>query len=160
MVPTIEVNDRVMVNKLAYRLGDPQRGDVVVFLNPGLSDAELEETFPEAVIRSILEAIGVRTRGEDDLIKRVIAVGGETIAIEEGFVTIDETPLEEGYLAPGSELADFASVTVPDGHVFVMGDNRNSSLDSRRFGTVPEVEIVGEAVLRIWPLDRLGAVSG
>ncbi len=158
MLPTIAVNDRVMVNKLAYRFGEPQRGDIVVFLNPNLTDAELEESIPEAVIRSVLEAVGVRTRGQDDLIKRVVAVGGETVTIEGGRLEVDGVLLDESYLAAGGEMGDFGPVTVPGGHVFVMGDNRNSSLDSRRFGAIPVNEIVGEALIRIWPMDRIGSL--
>lgn len=158
MLPTIEINDRVMVNKLAYRFGEPQVGDIVVLLNPGLTPEQLEETIPEAVIRSVLEAVGVRTRGEDDLIKRVVAVGGDTVSVSEGVLHIDGEVVEEPFLAAGTVMSDFAPVTVPSEHVFVMGDNRNSSLDSRRFGAVPEEEIVGKAVVRIWPLDRLGGL--
>lgn len=159
MLPTIEVNDRVMVNKLAYRFGEPQRGDIVVFLNPSLTDAELDESIPEAVIRSVLEAVGVRTRGQDDLIKRVVAVAGETVSVENGRVEVGGVALDEPYVATGgAAMGDFEPVTVPEGHVFVMGDNRNSSLDSRRFGTIPVDEIVGEALVRIWPLDRIGSL--
>lgn len=158
MLPTIEINDRVVVNKLAYRFGEPQRGDIVVFLNPSLTDEELEETVPEAVIRSVLEAVGIRTRGEDDLIKRVVAVEGETVAVRNGYLEVDGVAYEEPYLASGTVMPDFGPVTVPEEHVFVMGDNRNSSLDGRRFGPIPVEEIVGEAVVRIWPLDRIGSL--
>lgn len=158
MEPTIAINDRIMVNKLGYQFGDPQPGDIVVFLNPSLTPEDLEETIPEAVIRSVLEAVGVRTRGSDDLIKRVVAIGGQTVGIDDGSVEINGDPIAEPYIAAGSVMADFETVTVPQGHVFVMGDNRSSSLDSRRFGPVPVEEIVGEAVLRIWPLDRLGGL--
>lgn len=158
MLPTIEINDRVMANKLAYRFGEPQRSDIVIFLNPALSEEDLEETIPEAIIRSVLEAVGVRTRGEDDLIKRVVAVGGETVAIRDGLLHVDGVAYREPYLADDAGMHDFAEVTVPEGSVFVMGDNRNESLDSRRFGPIPVAEIVGKAVLRIWPLDRLGGL--
>ena len=158
MLPTIEINDRVMVNKLAYRFGEPQPGDIVVFLNPSLTAEQLEETIPEAVIRSVLEAVGVRTRGEDDLIKRVVAVEGQTVAINGGVLHVDGVAVDEPFLDSGTVMGDFAPVTVPPDHVFAMGDNRNSSLDSRRFGAVPESEIVGKAVVRIWPLDRLGGL--
>jgi signal peptidase I len=158
MEPTIQVNDRVIVNKLSYRVGEPERGDVVVFLNPNLTDEELQETIPEAVIRSILEAVGIRTRGEDDLIKRVVAVGGDTVAIRDGRLEINGEAPEEPYLASGEDMADFGPETVPEGHVFVMGDNRNASHDSRYFGPVPVDEIIGEAFLRIWPLDRFGGL--
>lgn len=158
MLPTIEVNDRVMVNKLAYRLGEPEPGDIVVFLNPGLTDSDLEETIPEAVIRSVLEAVGVRTRGQDDLIKRVVAVEGQTVSINSGRLLIDGDAVDEPYLFSLNSMPDLAPVTVPAGHVFVMGDNRSSSLDSRRFGPIPVDEIVGEALFRIWPLERIGTL--
>lgn len=158
MLPTIEVNDRVMVNKLAYDFGKPQQGDIVVFLNPGLPDDQLQETFPQAVVRSVLEAVGVRVRGEDDLIKRVVATGGQIVLIRDGILRVDGQALDEPYLERGSSMPDFGPVTVPQDEVFVMGDNRNASLDSRRFGPVPDDEVVGKAVVRIWPLDRIGGL--
>lgn len=158
MEPTIQVNDRVIVNKLAYQLGELERGDVVVFLNPALTDEELEESFPEAVIRSVLEAVGIRTRGADDLIKRVVALEGDTVEVVDGHLEVNGEAPEESYLAVGEDMGDFGPETVPAGHVFVMGDNRNSSLDSRTFGPIPVDEIIGEAFLRIWPLDRLGSL--
>lgn len=158
MLPTIHINDRVIVNKLAYLRGDPQPGDVVVFLNPSLTEEQLRETIPEAVIRSVLEAVGVRSRPEEDLIKRVVAVEGQTVAVNDGYLVIDGEPQREAYLNEQAIRGTFGPETVPDDHVFVMGDNRNSSLDSRSFGPVPVDEIIGEAFLRIWPLDRIGGL--
>lgn len=158
MLPTIEINDRVIVNKLAYQVGAPERGDIVVFLNPGLTDEQLQETVPEAIVRAVLEAVGVRSRPEEDLIKRVVATEGETVEIADGHLVVDGVPYEEPYLLSETGMDDFGPETVPEGHVFVMGDNRSSSLDSRSFGTIPEEEIIGQAVLRIWPLDRLGTM--
>lgn len=158
MFPTIEVNDRVIVNKLAYRVGEPERGDIVVFLNPSLTDEELEESIPEAVVRSVLEAVGVRSRPEEDLIKRVVAVGGETVEISDGRLRVDGVAYEEPYANGPRGMGEFGPETVPEGHVFVMGDNRGSSLDSRSFGPIPESELIGQAVVRIWPLDRLGSI--
>lgn len=158
MYPTIEINDRVIVNKLAYRVGEPEMGDIVVFLNPSLTDEELQESFPEAVIRSVLEAVGVRSRPEEDLIKRVVATEGESVAVSGGLLEVDGVPYTEPYLASDRGMGDFGPETVPEDHVFVMGDNRGSSLDSRSFGPVPEEEIIGQAVVRIWPLDRLGSI--
>ncbi len=156
MLPTIHINDRVIVNKLAYRFGEPEPGDVVVFLNPGLTEEELRETIPEAVIRSVLEAVGVRSRPEEDLIKRVVAVEGQTVQIADGHLVVDGQAQEEPFLNEDVIRGSFGPETVPEDHVFVMGDNRNSSLDSRSFGPIPVDEIIGEAFLRIWPLDRVG----
>ncbi|MFO7291842.1 MAG: signal peptidase I [Actinomycetes bacterium] len=158
MLPTIEINDRVIVNKLAYRFGEPEPGDVVVVLNPALTDEQLQESIPEAVIRSILEAVGVRSRPEVDLIKRVVAVEGQTVEVADGRLYIDGVPQEEPYLLEPDIRGTFGPQVVPEGHVFLMGDNRNSSLDSRAFGPVPVEEIIGQAILRIWPLDRFGTL--
>jgi signal peptidase I len=156
MVPTLQINDRVMVNKLSMNFGDPGRGDIVVFRDP--TQPAVEESIPEAVIRSVLEAIGVRTRGADDLIKRVIALPGETVSIQGNQVHVDGVPLSEPYLPADTENLDFAPVTVEEGHVFVMGDNRTASFDSRRFGPVPIDEIVGRAFVIIWPLSHFGSI--
>lgn len=156
MVPTIEVNDRVMANKLAYRWSDPERGDVVVFRDP--AEPEAEETIPEAVIRSVLEAIGVRTRGREDLIKRVIGLPGETVTITDNQVFIDGEPLAEPYLPETVSMPDDGPFEVPADEVFVMGDNRQFSFDSRRFGTIPFESLVGRAFVTIWPLSRFGGL--
>jgi len=153
MLPTIEVNDRVMVNKLAYKWGEPQRGDVVVFRDP--REAEIEESLPEAVIRSVLEAVGIRTRGDEDLIKRVVGLPGETIEVRDNHVVVNGTPIEEGYL-PDVFMPDEPPITVGPDEVFVMGDNRDASFDSRRFGAIPLDDLVGEAFVTIWPISHIG----
>lgn len=155
MLPTIEVNDRVMVNKLAFKLGEPERGDVVVFRDP--AEEEVEESIPEAVIRSVLEAIGVRTRGADDLIKRVIGLPGETIVIEDNTVFVDGVALDEPYLG-SVNMPDDGPFEVGSDEVFVMGDNRNFSFDSRGFGPVPMEDLIGRAFVIIWPLENFGDV--
>ncbi len=155
MLPTIEVNDRVMVNKLAYRWGEPQRGDVVVFRDP--RQEEVEESLPEAVIRSVLEAVGIRTRGDEDLIKRVVGLPGETIEVRDNQVVVNGTPLQETYL-PQVIMPDEPPVTVGPDEVFVMGDNRDASFDSRRFGPIPLDDLVGEAFVTIWPISHLGGL--
>lgn len=151
MEPTLQVGDRVLVNKLSYDFGDISRGDLVVFNRP--------ENQPE---------------GEDDLIKRVIALPGETIEIREGdiFITVvgsaDQQLLREPYLEPDVRTTGIVSIEncaegslagtciVPDDHVFVMGDNRPGSRDSRFFGPIPEDLVVGRAFLRVWPLGDVG----
>jgi signal peptidase I len=150
MEPTLQVGDRVLVNKLSYDFGDVGRGDLVVFHRP--------LTQPE---------------GEDDLIKRVVALPGEVLVIRGGevFITVvgsdEEQLLREPYLEDGVRTTGFintencikpspASCEIPDGHIFVMGDNRPGSRDSRFFGPVAEDLVVGRAFLRVWPIGDVG----
>jgi signal peptidase I len=137
MVPTLEVGDRVLVNKLSYKLHDVHRGDVIVFERP-----------PEATSDD----------GNDikDLIKRVIAVEGDTIEAREGIVYVNDEALDETYLEPGVVTDDLELQTIPEDHVFVMGDNRGNSEDSRFFGPVPEDDIVGRAFIRVLPITDIG----
>lgn len=134
MEPTLHPQDRVLVNKLSYELHDVNRGDLIVFGHP-------EEV-----------------SGEDtqDLIKRVIGLPGETVELRENSVLIDGQPLDEPYLPEGTTFSDFGPVQVPEGHVFVLGDNRAASRDSRVFDSVPIDDIVGRAFFRIWPPSRIG----
>lgn len=157
MLPTLEVNDRIMVNKLAYQFGDPEPGDIVVFESPFASDEA--EPFLTVALRTIAESIGIRTASlDDDLIKRIIATSGQTVAIRANMVFVDEEPLDEPYLANGVTMRDMEPVVLGPDEVWVMGDNRNNSGDSRRFGPIPVVSIVGEAFVRLWPLERFGGL--
>jgi signal peptidase I len=156
MIPTLEVNDRVMVSKVNDLFGEIERGEILVFENP--YRVEEEESIPEAVVRSVLEALGIRTSPYDDLVKRVVALGGEEIQIRDNQVYIDGAPIDEPYLNPGTSMPDFGPQTIPEGQLFMMGDNRNSSSDGRVFGPIPVDDVIGEAVIRIWPLDRFGGI--
>jgi signal peptidase I len=132
MESTLEQNDRVLVSKLDYRFGASERGDIVVFTPP------IQSSIP--------------------YVKRVIAVGGETIELRDGRVFVNgqqvETPQARGNTLPQAPQVAYP-FTVPQGHVFVLGDNRLSSSDSRTFGAVPVTNIIGKVILRFWPLDRL-----
>ena len=156
MRETLIEGDRVMVNKLAFRFGEPERGDIIVFDSP-LEEGTDGESFFAAVVRHVGEALGLSTP-ESALIKRVIAVEGETIEIVDNILTIDGVAIEEPYLTRRVQMGDFGPLTVPEGHVFVMGDNRNQSEDSRRFGPVPVGEIIGSAFVRVWPPSRWGGL--
>ncbi len=146
MEPTLMVDNRVVVYKLGYRLHDVNRGDVVVFDNPGQGS------------------------GIDDLIKRVVALEGETFEIRDGSVHIDGTRLEEPYLTAGESTlpkapipgcvneADSLYCEVPEGTVIVLGDSREDSRDSRFFGPVDVDDIVGRAFMKIWPPNDMGGV--
>jgi signal peptidase I len=159
MENTLEVGDRVMVNKLAYGAdGVPDHGDIVVFMPPW-GETQESEPFFKAVIRHVGESLGLSSPNIEDLIKRVIAVGGETIEIRNNHVLLNGDPIDEPYLHAGTNMPDFGPVTVPEGDVFVMGDNRDHSKDSRVFGTIPAGSIVGKAFVRIWPLSRIGGLG-
>jgi signal peptidase I len=152
MVHTLEVNDRVMVSKLSYRFGDIERGDVVVFE----TGPAIERSGTEQVVDAVLDALGMRSSGQEDLIKRVIALGGDTVEIRDNQVLVNGEAVIEPYLDEGAAMADMPERRIDQGWLWVMGDNRNESSDSRVFGAVDADDVVGRAVLRIWPVDRLG----
>jgi signal peptidase I len=133
MMPTLRVHDRVLVNKLSYKLHDVHRGDIVVFKAPEGSEP-----------------------GIDDLVKRVIGLPGETVSAHGGHVYVDGERIEEPYLPDGVETSSFSAVTLEPDHYWVMGDNRDNSKDSRVFKAIPKESIIGRVFFRIWPLSRLG----
>jgi signal peptidase I len=156
MHDTLLEGDRVMVNKLAYRFGDPARGDVIVFDNPQQANDDGETIFG-ALVRHVAESLGLSSP-DSALIKRVIAVGGETIEIRGNQVYIDGTAIDEPYVKEGSRMPHYGPFTVPEGQVFVMGDNRSQSTDSRVFGPISEDAIIGRAFVRVWPPSRWGGL--
>jgi signal peptidase I len=151
MEPQLDVGDRVVVSRLAYRLHDPRRGDIIVFDEPGSEGADASGVLH--VVGEILQGVGLRQPDQTELIKRVIGLPGEVVEARGGRVLVDGRELVEPYLPAGVGTADFGPVTVPDGHVFVLGDNRGNSVDSRfaSVGPVPVDNIVGRAVARVWP---------
>jgi signal peptidase I len=141
MVPTLKIGDRVLVNKLSYDLHDVNRGDLIVFERP---PGETDESVK-------------------DLIKRVVGLPGDQIVIKNNSVYINGEPLDESYLPTGTltkqgrlDCEDLSPCVVPDDSVWVMGDNREHSYDSRYFGPIKSDTIVGRAFLRIWPLGSIG----
>jgi signal peptidase I len=163
MVPTLEVGDRILVNRLAYRLGDIERGDVVVFADPN-PDGEHERGLVGGVVHFLAQGIGIVRPDDDDFIKRVIGLPGEVIEIRAGTVFVDGRAIDEPYVNP-RDLShdDLAPTTVPDGMLFVMGDNRNHSGDSRYqppagLGFVPIDRVIGKAVVIVWPPSRIGGI--
>ncbi|QGP93055.1 Signal peptidase I S [Neomoorella glycerini] len=133
MEPTLYPGDRIIVNRLAYRLGEPQRGDVVVFRYP-LDPSR-------------------------DYIKRVVAVGGDTVEARNNVLYINGQPQPmASYLPPGIVYSDFGPIKVPPNSYFMLGDNRNNSADSRVWGTLDRKLIIGKAVLVFWPLNHIGLI--
>ena len=130
MRPTLLSEERLVVNKFVYRVRNPERGEIIVF------------KYPRDTSR--------------DFIKRVIAVPGDTIKIEDGRVYVNRELKDEPYILEKT-LSDYPEATVPEGHIFVMGDNRNNSEDSRfaDVGFVPYEMVKGKAVLVFWPLDNM-----
>ncbi len=137
MEPTLLVNDRLIVDKLGYHFKDPQRGDIIVF-SP--TDALEKQNFHDAFI------------------KRVIGLPGETVEVKGGRVFVNGQALRENYI---KEIPDYqwGPRTVPQGSYLVLGDNRNNSYDSHYWGFVPRDKIIGRAVIRFWPVDRVGGIS-
>jgi signal peptidase I len=160
MVPTLEVGDRVFVNKFLFDEGDINRGDVIVFENPN-QEALPDRSAIGGFLHWLGEGIGFAQPENEDFIKRVIALPGETIEIRDRIVYIDGEPLAEPYLtrAARNAMSDYALREVPEGELFVMGDNRGNSADSRYgLGTVPVDKVIGKAFVVIWPPSHLGGV--
>jgi signal peptidase I, bacterial type len=161
--------DRVLVNKVVYDIHDPRPGDVVVFRGPPSWDAEVPVSEPGNVVARALhwvgQTVGVSQPDEKDFVKRVIAVGGQTVACcdPQGRVTVDGVPLDEPYIYlsnSDSQSQPFGPVTVPEGRLWVMGDHRDGSADSRAHlddgtsGTVPVSDVIGKAFVIVWPPSR------
>lgn len=157
MEPTLVPGDRVLVSKLAARLGGVHRGDVVVFEDPR-PEPEAGGGPASAFLRWVLAGLGVAQPADQDFVKRVIALPGESWEIRRGAVYIDGRRLDEPYLDPTVDARSFGPATVPPGRLFVLGDNRTRSGDSRftQLGYVPEDKVVGRAVAVIWPPSRMG----
>ena len=144
MAPTLQPKDRMLTNKLAYDLTNPGRGDLVVFR-------------------------GVEGKGKERLVKRVVGLPGDVVHVDRGVLKVNGDPQTEPYVSKKTQgetqkrgakappgVRTFGPMFVPEDHVFVMGDNRAKSHDSRYFGPVPRGNLIGEASLRFWPLNRFG----
>ncbi|MAT43531.1 MAG: signal peptidase I [Anaerolineaceae bacterium] len=131
MKPTLQPGELLLVNKLAYRLGEPDHGDVVIFHYPG--------------------------NPQEDYIKRIIGIPGDEILIQDGKVVVNGTELEEPYIS--APPAYRGSWKVPEEQIFVLGDNRNQSSDSHSWGFVPFENLVGKALVVYWPVDQIKVLT-
>ena len=175
MIPTLHVGDRVLVEKISYRLHAPRRNDIIVFAREILGDPP-NVPWPQDVRNFLRELVGLPTGDEEDFIKRVVAVGGDTIRYQgtPRKLVVNGDPVEQGYINNG---ADRASPTltksdcdrlkmeragggcrVPAGRVFVMGDNRGDSQDSRFLGPIAVDKIIGRGFVIIWPYESFGSL--
>lgn len=140
MEPTLQIDDRLVIEKISYRFNPPERGDIIVFQAP----------------QSALDAVGSTTK--DAYIKRVVGLPGDTVEVKEGKVFVNGEALTENYIqAPPAYT--WGPETVPEEEYLVLGDNRNSSSDGHVWGFLPQESIIGRAVVRFWPPDRIGGLE-
>jgi signal peptidase I len=144
MVPTLLVDDRLIVDKVSYHFKQPQRGEIVVFMPP--DEASTVCTGPRV------------QQSKDAYIKRIIGLPGEKVEVKQGLVFINDSPIKEAYLDSVPEYQYGPRVVPPDSYL-VLGDNRNNSCDSHYWGFVPRENIIGRAIVRFWPLNRMGEIA-
>jgi signal peptidase I len=156
MEPTLMPGDRVLVLKVPYYFGEPQRGDIVVFEDPDPTNVP-DRGAVGGFFHWLFEGLGVQRPDSEDFIKRVIGTPGDTVWAKGGQVYVDGEPIDEPYLTQRTD--NFPKTTVPEGALFVMGDNRGNSLDSRfTLGMVPIDKVIGKAEVIIWPPGDIGLI--
>lgn len=138
MIPTIQLQERVVVDRLFYKMEELERGDIIVFKAPEKTEQLKQQ----------------------DLVKRLIALPGETVEVRDGYVWINDRALYEPYIATGGVTkGKFGPILVPEGHYFVMGDNRDDSSDSRTWGFLEQKLVIGRVWIRYLPFDRIGSLT-
>jgi signal peptidase I len=159
MEPTLDVGERVLVQRITHRLGsDPKVGDIVVFHPPAGADG-IPAVCGEKVVEKRACTTPTRKRSDQTFIKRVVAVGGDTVMVRDGLVVRNGREQPAPFAAPcaGGDGCDLTTpITIPKGSVFLMGDNRGNSDDSRFWGPVPVRWVIGEAFATYWPPGRVG----
>jgi signal peptidase I len=156
MVPTLEVGQRVLVDRVSFRFGDPDRGDIVVFKPPAGADSNVC-----GIEHSSESACPTPTpqRSDTNFIKRVVAVPGDRLTVIDGAVYINGDRQKESFAQLDSTCGICnlrRPITIPEDHYFMMGDNRGASADSREWGPVPKEWIIGNAFMTYWPPGRIG----
>jgi signal peptidase I len=164
MVPTLEQGDRILVCRICLHLSDIHRGDVLVFSDPRPGPGE-DRGIVGGFLHWLGEGIGIARSQDEDLVKRVAALPGETWEIRRGQLFVDGRAVDESYLAPSRDVRNFGPATVPDGMLFMLGDNRLESGDSRfppnqgGIGYVPIDTVIGKAFVIVWPPSRIGGLD-
>ncbi|WP_063415575.1 signal peptidase I [Prochlorococcus marinus] len=179
MIPGLQVQDRLLVEKVSLRSRSPRRGEIVVFNTPSSFNSKLIKQLERRRLRDgeiaipcllvnlpFMNWIGLNNPSCDAYIKRVVAVGGDQFSINlRGEVSVNGKNIEEPYVTnycpiamQGRGSCKAFIATVPRDHVLVLGDNRSSSSDGRIWGFLPEKEILGRALWRFWPFDRFGSL--
>jgi signal peptidase I len=160
MEPTLDIGQRVLVDRMSYRFSNPHRGDIVVFKPPAGAD---ENTcgIPSEPDDGHPCAVATPQKSKSNFIKRVVAVPGDRIKVMHGFVYLDGKQQKEPFIRPSftCPICNLPKeITIPPGHFFMMGDNRGESADSREWGPVPKKWIIGHAFFTYWPPDRIGTL--
>lgn len=160
MSPTIQPGDRLIADKATYYFRNPKRGDIVVFRYPPNGPQSLNTTnllyWPFEQMGEVLHL--THKTESPPFVKRVIATEGETVQVKQGKVCVDGKPIDEPYAV--ADPSDYGPYRVPKGTLFVMGDNRPNSRDSRFIGPIPVRAVIGRAFFRFWPLSRFGRPRG
>jgi signal peptidase I len=160
MEPTLERGDRVLVCRFCYRFGEIARGDVIVFSDPSPGPGQ-DRGLVGGFLHWLGEGIGVAQPETEDFIKRVVGLSGDVVELREGVLYVNGLPVDEPYLSPRKDTRSYGPETVPRGKLFVLGDNRTVSGDSRfppptGVGLVPEDKVIGKAFVIVWPPGRWG----
>ena len=163
MEPTLEPGDRILVCRICKVFSDVTYGDVIVFSDPHPAPHE-DRGIAGGFLHWLGEGIGVARPEDDDFIKRVVAMEGDTWEMRRGAMFVNGTRVREPYVAAERDSRDFGPETVPDGMLFVLGDNRLHSGDSRfpppgGLGYIPEDKVIGEAFVIAWPFGRIGGID-
>jgi signal peptidase I len=163
MEPTLRPGDRILVCRVCKLFSDVTYGDVIVFSDPAPAPHE-DRGVVGGFIHWLGEGIGVARPEDDDFIKRVVALEGDTWEMRRGLLFVNGARVPEPYVADELDHRDFGPETVPDGMLFVLGDNRMHSGDSRfpppgGLGYIPEEKVIGEAFVIAWPFDRIGGIG-
>lgn len=159
MEPTLQVNDRMVVEKITYRFREPERGEVVVFEGESTAPTDENANIIERAVRGFGQFVGVVPASARDFVKRVVGLPGDEILIEAGQVYVNGEPLDEPYAR--LDQSDFGPVVVPEDSLFFLGDNRGNSSDSRRgLGFVPLDAVVGRSLAIMWPFDHAAGLTG